>query len=367
MNIFRNAGLLLAAIIGATVPAIAQRANTLPIASPLNGSERIFASQGAGCATNVAPCASVSVQPPQIATFLAPTFQPKDTDLDAIAALATIDYGRQLLAKGDAATVRGYLGAAASADVQVFTTSGTWIKPANARTVRVIVKGAGSGGASGRRGADATVRTGGSGGAGGAYVEATLQAVALGTSEPVTVGVGSAGGASITADNTNGNASLAGGLSSFGAWAVARGGNVSQPGSASPGSGSSGAIGVFPGGSGGSTSVTAGSIASSTTWAGGGAAGGSITAANAVITLGASGAPTATSLAGANPGQPGTSQGYASTGGGSGIASLTADGGTGGAGILGSGGGGGAASVNGFASGAGGRGGDGIVVILTSF
>jgi hypothetical protein len=98
----------LAAALLTCAPAMAQNIAKLPAASPLTGTEKMTAAQGAGCP--VAPCANVAISPAQISTYLAPTFQAKDADLDAIAALSTVDYGRQLLTKTDAAAVRSYLG-----------------------------------------------------------------------------------------------------------------------------------------------------------------------------------------------------------------------------------------------------------------
>lgn len=104
-----------AACLLACAPALAQDVRTLPLAAPLTGAEKMASVQGAGCASKTTPCAAVAVTPSLIGTYLAPTFQPRDADLDAIAALSTVDFGRQLLTKADAASVRSALGLGSAA------------------------------------------------------------------------------------------------------------------------------------------------------------------------------------------------------------------------------------------------------------
>jgi hypothetical protein len=105
---------LAAAVLLACAPASAQLdTRTLPQAAPLTGSEKMPAVQGAGCPSKTAPCASVAVTPSLISAYLGATLQPRDSDLDAIAALSTVDYGRQLLTNVDAASARATLGGVA--------------------------------------------------------------------------------------------------------------------------------------------------------------------------------------------------------------------------------------------------------------
>lgn len=124
---------------------------------------------------------------------------------------------------------------------QVFAASGTWLKPTGASAVRVQVLSGGNGGGSGRRGATSSTRTGGAGGAGGVYIEQWFNAGFLPSGVAVTVGTGGAGGASIGADNTNGNPGATGGQSSFGtilvgppALGFAGGGSTGSASPASP-------------------------------------------------------------------------------------------------------------------------------------
>lgn len=99
--------------------------------------------------------------------------------------------------------------AAASMDVQTFTSSGTWTKPAWAKRVTVHVIGGGGGGCSNV--------AGGAGGGGGGYNAMPFDAALLPTTVPVTVGAGGPGAA---APATSGN----GGDSSFGTYLAAGGG-----------------------------------------------------------------------------------------------------------------------------------------------
>src|SRR3989304_6968851 len=122
-------------------------------------------------------------------------------------------------------------------DLQVFTSDGLWTKPSNARWVQVIAFGGGGGGGSGGRWSSAVNRFGGGGGASGNGVVAWLPASLLGVTEAVVGGPGGPGGPPVKVNNTEGNPGLAGGNSTFGVWAAAKGGNNGDGGTQSAGLG----------------------------------------------------------------------------------------------------------------------------------
>lgn len=138
-------------------------------------------------------------------------------------------------------------------DVQTFTASGTWNKPANA--VKVIVEAWGAGGSGGSKTTGSNNR--GNGGGGGAYVKHIFDAGDLGSSETVTIG---SGGASVSADAGDGNV---GGNTTFGSHLTAYGGGGGDGYSgASPnteGAGGGGGGSLSAGTTGGTSSGLAGS------------------------------------------------------------------------------------------------------------
>ncbi len=122
--------------------------------------------------------------------------------------------------------------------VQYFTASGTYTPTAGTNHIRVRLWGGGGGGGTTNSGS-----IGGPGGGGGAYVEGYL---ANSVSQTVTIGAGGSGGV-----KNNGTSATAGGDTSLGSLAVAKGGGLGQSSGGNPGAG----------GAAGSCTVPAGGIA----------------------------------------------------------------------------------------------------------
>jgi hypothetical protein len=292
-------------------------------------------------------------------------------------------------------------GGAAVINIQTFSTSGVWTKPAGAKQVEVFLFGAGGGGGSGRRGAAATARYGGGGGGtGGAFVN-KMDASAFSATENIWIGSGGSAGAAITVDNTNGANANSGGDSYVGgsgsggtAKIVAVGGGGANGGTAaSNGSGfacQSSIYGILQTSTYGSplnnpnafTAAQAYTMRPLTA----GQLGGGIDTANTINNGGLiSNRTTNTGFnvysyaGGSSSGGLGINGSYTltspyfpfmawgGTGGGSGNAAGTVAGGKGGNGGVACGGGGGGASANGANSGAGGAGGNGFCMIITYF
>jgi hypothetical protein len=116
--------------------------------------------------------------------------------------------------------------AAAGADVQEFTSNGTWTKPAGKTAVFVFALGAGGGGAAGGRSSVGVAALGGNRGAGGAHAQRWMAASELAGTVTVTIGAGGAGGTAAAAGTTtiNGSSGDKGGDTSFGTHILALGG-----------------------------------------------------------------------------------------------------------------------------------------------
>jgi len=296
-----------------------------------------------------------------------------------------------------------------NANVQEFTSSGTWTKPANAKLVYVEIWGGGGGGASGERKANNTSATGGAGGGGSAGVFYQFRASELTSTVSVTIGAGGAGGAARTTDNADGAVGTAGGDSTFGSYLKSSGatgggaGIGSGPafGGTGPGwpeasANVSGSVdtkdahtgrfvgdagnlnlwNIFGGAAGGGSyasfgnqPMSGGNILKPGTGAAGGGSGGGFS--NTTLRLAGVGgvrwsatrnSVTSTGVGLGVAGAAGANFGDGGAGGGHG---RTATAGNGGAGNTAAGGGGGGGSANTFTSGAGGAGGNGFCRVTT--
>jgi len=104
---------------------------------------------------------------------------------------------------------------------QEFTSSGTYTRPVDVKTITVEVQGSGAGGGA----SGTTANRGGGGGSAGGWAKETLASGIVGASATVTVGLGGIGGVGVA--GANGNAS------SFGAFVSASGGIGGNLGSSS--------------------------------------------------------------------------------------------------------------------------------------
>jgi hypothetical protein len=257
-------------------------------------------------------------------------------------------------------------------NIQIFTASGTWTKPAGAKSVQVQLVGGGGGGGSGRKGAAGSARSGGGGGGGAAATIYQVDASTLEETVAVVIGAGGLGGASQATNSTNGLIGAEGGDTTFGILR-ARCGFGGTGGTATTAVGGAGGPGQFTGGSGGTGSgSTNGTNAVGAAFISGGGGGGGTNASNTNVLPTNGGAISSTTLAGVGSGTSPTPHGLITTlgqGGGGGAASQVGNAVNGPAGgLYGGGGGGGGAATDGVGnSGAGGIGADGLAIITTYF
>jgi len=314
----------------------------------------------------------------------------------------------ELIAELTDAQVQAIYEGRATVNVVEITADTTYNKPANLLYALVACIGAGGGGAAGRQGLINTTRCGGGGGASGSIVRRSLSNLDIPASVAVTIGLGGAGGAAVTAGSTNGNPGAEGGDTTFGALLIAPGGNGGNGGTTAA-SVTGGAVkaltdglpDVFPlyltastGGSGNSTNGASGGASGMFAALGNSApGGGGLTSANAQGNGGAGsrlydkdGVLSTSAAAGIAPGGDGgvgtdnvslqildqfpftpsvwNTKGLGSSGGGGAGHATDAGGDGGNGGLYGGPGGGGGAGLDLFASGKGGDGADGLCIIV---
>jgi hypothetical protein len=273
----------------------------------------------------------------------------------------------------------------ASSDVQIFTSSGTWTKPANAKSVNIQLFGGGGGGGGGFKNIIGANRLGGGGGGGGGYLNTIVPASLLSPSAiDITIGAGGAGGAGSTSNGVVGGNGIQGGSTIFGTGVsgaityIALGGTGGAAGNPTSVTGGVGSLNANNGGQGGSGNGGNGIptfVTSSHMMGGaGGGGGGGLNAASAIGTGGQGGRSNVLNLnGGISNGGNGINNVNAvnglfavGSGGGAGQASLTNGGNGGNGGFPASGGGGGGAAESGN-GGNGGTGGAGMAIITTYF
>ncbi|MFL1552510.1 hypothetical protein ACI77I_26075 [Pseudomonas sp. D47] len=267
-------------------------------------------------------------------------------------------------------------GSTQSTLVQTFTKSGTFKKLPGAKSIHVLLIGAGQGGGSGSTCPPDGSALGGAGGTGGARLELTLDAALFPDSCAVIVGMGGFGGAaSATAGLPGGGATgtelrigscsyrVVGG-NTINNTAVFLGGIGGIPSKNYGGWGGNGTGGAPGGGGGGGISDSSAGGGASSVYSLLNATTGSVPGGSNGRTPGGDGMDVPTS---------GYCDGYKYPGisGGGGGARYDLSGGNGGrggdGGLYGAGGGGGGATLVGGLSGAGGNGADGVAVITTYF
>lgn len=194
-------------------------------------------------------------------------YQPLATLLTTFAALA--DATGALKNNGSGTLSWG----GAGVDVQVFTSSGTWTKPASG--TMALIRAWGAGGSGGR-----SSSTGGSGGGGGGnYADLWVPLSSLGATETVTIGAGGAAKSSASAGANGGTTTFGSRLSAYGGvgGAQSAGSSGASGGSGAGGAGAGAVTGNFTGfddGASGGATNTVGSAAVSPRGGAGGGGGG---------------------------------------------------------------------------------------------
>jgi hypothetical protein len=142
-------------------------------------------------------------------TLTAPTIASANLTTALTVAGAAGTSGQVLTSGGSGAAPTWSSPSSAGVNVQTFTSSGTWTKPALAAGSRVLIQAWGGGGSGGR-----STNTGGGGGGGYNYKWITLSA--MGSTETITIGSGGAAKATNGVGNAGGTTTIGSLLSAYG-------------------------------------------------------------------------------------------------------------------------------------------------------
>lgn len=137
------------------------------------------------------------------------------------------------------------------AEIQNFSSSGTWTKPVGYKWHLVQLRGATGGAGSGAKTTAGSNASGGAPSGGGGAIDAWFRDEDLPATVAITIGAKGIGGAAVSADDTSGNAGTAAGNTSFGTLLIAYPGGPGAGGGRNRAAGGGGGAGLLGAGAAG--------------------------------------------------------------------------------------------------------------------